>query len=150
MGPQEHHLAQLNIGKLLKPTDHPQIQEFMDNLDKINALAESIQGFVWRLKDETGNATGISVFDDPLIIVNMSVWESVESLQKFVYNSNHLTFLKKRRQWFEKPNGPHMVLWWIPKDHLPTLDEAKSKLNYLTEHGETEEAFTFKSIFPHR
>lgn len=143
-----YHLAQLNIARLLKPIDHPQIKEFVDNLDRINELAEQSYGFVWRLKDETGNATGISVFNDPLIIVNMSVWESIPHLKSFVYDSNHKEIMRKRRNWFEKPTEPHMVLWWVVAGHTPSPEEAKQMLLHLTRHGPTTRAFTFQRVFP--
>ncbi len=143
-----YHLAQLNIARLLKPIDHPQIKEFVDNLDRINELAEQSDGFVWRLKDETGNATAISVFNDPLIIVNMSVWESIPHLKSFVYDSNHKEIMRKRRNWFEKPTEPHMVLWWVVAGHTPSPEEAKQMLLHLTRHGPTTRAFTFQQVFP--
>ena len=141
------HLAQLNIAKLLKPIDHPQIAEFVDNLDRINALAESSKGFVWRLKDDDNNATSIQAFDDPMYIVNMSVWESVESLKDFVYRSGHMEIMRKRSNWFERPKDHTMVLWWVPEGHMPSLEEAKSKLEFLNKHGESPNAFTFRIIF---
>ena len=141
------HLAQLNIGRLLYPIEDPHIFEFVENLDRINALAEVSSGFIWRLKDETGNATNIEIFSDPLIIVNMSVWESLEDLSAFAYHSEHLTIMKKRRAWFEKPTSPHLVLWWIPIKHTPTPTEAKEKLDLLKIRGESPLAFTFKRSF---
>ena len=141
------HLTQLNIGKLLHPIDHPQIAEFVNNLERVNKIAESSKGFVWRLKDESGNATGIEVFDDPLIIVNMSVWKTVEDLKNFAFKSIHVDFMRKRRQWFEKPESEYLVLWWIPKGHFPSAEDAKNKLYYLQQHGESNLAFTFKKLF---
>lgn len=143
-----YHLAQLNIARLLHPIDHPQISEFVDNLDRINQLAERSPGFAWRLQDETGNATEITAFDDPMIIVNMSVWESLEALKNFTFQSDHLKIMGKRRQWFEKPASPYLVLWWIPIGHRPTLQEAKSKLENLRQHGERASAFSFRQVFP--
>ncbi|MDN5212698.1 DUF3291 domain-containing protein [Fulvivirgaceae bacterium BMA12] len=142
-----YHLAQLNIGKLRYPIDHPEVAEFADNLDKINALAEGSKGFVWRLKDESGNATGIKAFDDPMIIVNMSVWDTLENLKAFVYKSGHIDFLKKRNLWFENPASAHMVLWWIKKGYIPTVQEARLRLKELDNIGESPAAFTFKKTF---
>lgn len=142
-----YHLAQLNIGKLRYPIDHPEVAEFADNLDKINALAEDSKGFVWRLKDDSGNATGIKAFDDPLIIVNMSVWETLGNLKAFVYKSEHIDFLKKSHLWFERPSSAHMVLWWIKKGHIPTVQEARLRLKDLHNTGESPAAFTFKKTF---
>ena len=141
------HLAQLNIGRLLHAIEDPRISDFVDNLDRINALAERSKGFIWRLKDDSGNATNIEVFDDPLVIVNMSVWETLEDLSTFAYHSEHLAIMRKRREWFEKPTLPHLVLWWIPIDHTPTPAEAKEKLDFLATHGESPLAFTFKKPF---
>lgn len=141
------HLAQLNIGKLLQPIDHPQIADFVQNLEQINQQAEQSKGFVWRLKDESGNATAIKEFPDPLMILNLSVWESVEDLKNFVYRSEHLNFYLRRSEWFEPHQAPHMVLWWIPAGHIPTPTEALERLEYLQQHGESEYAFTFRKIF---
>jgi len=144
------HLAQLNIGRLLKPIDHPQIAEFVNNLDQINALAESSPGFVYRMQDDSGNATHIKVFDDPLVIANMSVWESVEALKDFTYRSGHVEFMKKRAAWFEKPTSNYLVLWWIRVGHRPTLTEAKERLAHLDRHGATSHAFNFRNVFNYR
>ena len=143
-----YHLAQLNIGKLKYPIDHPEIAEFANNLDRINALAEASKGFVWRFKDESGNATDIHAFGNPLIIVNMSVWETLEDLKAFVFKSGHMQILKKRNLWFEKMPSAHMALWWIEKGHLPTIEEAKERLKKLQESGESPVAFTFGRPFP--
>ena len=143
-----YHLAQLNIGKLRHPIDHPEISEFADNLDRINALAEASQGFVWRLKDESGNATAIGGFNDPLIIVNLSVWETLADLKTFVFKSGHMEILKKRHLWFEKMSTAHLVLWWIKKGHIPSIAEARERLKTLTDSGDTAAAFTFGKPFP--
>ncbi len=140
------HLAQLNIGKLLHPIDHPQIAEFAQNLDRINALAEASEGFIWRLKDDSGNATSMHYYPDPLDIVNMSVWESVEALKNFVYKSDHVTIYLKRADWFQPHTSPYMILWWIPARHIPTVEEAKERLDYFQKNGESEYAFTFRRI----
>lgn len=142
-----YHLAQLNIGKLLHPIDHPDIAEFAENLDRINDLAETSKGFVWRLKDDSGNATDIHAFGDPLIIVNMSVWETLDDLKAFVFKSSHMEILKKRSLWFEKMPSAHMVLWWVRQGHIPTIEEARQKLDTLDKLGENPAAFTFKKTF---
>jgi hypothetical protein len=143
----EFHLAQINIAKMLAPIDSPVMTEFVANLDRINALAENSTGFVWRLKDDTNNATSIKVYDDDFIIVNMSVWNSIEALFEFVYKSQHLEVFKKRHAWFEKMSQMHMVLWYIPIGHLPTVNEAVERLDHLRIHGETPFAFSFKKRF---
>lgn len=140
------HLAQLNIGKIKYPLEDPRMAEFVENLVRINALAETMPGFVWRLKDESGNATHIPAFDDPAIIVNMSVWESVEAFKEYVYKSDHSDFLRRRHLWFERLM-PYMVMWWIPVGHVPTVEEAKARLVHLENHGETAHAFTFRQLF---
>ncbi|WKN42863.1 DUF3291 domain-containing protein [Tunicatimonas pelagia] len=141
------HLAQLNVGTLRYPIDHPNIQEFVENLDRINQLAERSLGFVWRLQDEAGSATSFQVFPDPMTIVNMSVWENANVLKQYVYLSDHAQIMRKRQQWFEKHDGAFMVLWWVPEGHRPTLAEAKQRLELLKKNGETAEAFTFRKIF---
>jgi len=144
----DYQLAQLNIGRPLYDLDDPRMAEFMDNLDRINTLAENHPGFVWRLVGENGNATEFHVFDDPQLISNLTVWDSVEALRDYVYNSDHLYFLKERKQWFEAPREPIMVLWWIPTGTRPTLKEAEQKLLQLREQGASEEAFTPHKPFP--
>ena len=141
------HLAQINIGRLIAPIDDPLIADFVNQLDEINALAESSPGFVWRLKDDDSNdATHISVFDDPLIIVNMSVWETVEDLKNFVFKSAHVQVFRDRARWFEKMSEAYMALWWIPVGVYPTAEEGRDRLLHLREHGESEWVFTFKSL----
>ena len=142
-----YHLAQINVGRFHHPADDPHNADFMNNLDKINALAESSPGYIWRLKDESGNATAIQAFDDPKVIVNMSVWNSVESLQLFAYRSEHVKFLRRRAEWFGDFGGPMMALWWVKAGHMPTLAEGLEKLEHLTRHGSTQAAFTFKEKF---
>ena len=144
-----HHLAHINIGRIVTDTpDDPKLADFMAALDDINALAEASPGFVWRLQDDSGNATGIHAFDDPRMLVNMSVWESVETLHAFAYKSAHTAFVGRRLEWFEAPSGVIVALWWVAAGHRPTLDEAKARLDYLARHGPTSQAFTFKQRFP--
>jgi len=142
------HLAQVNIGRLLAPIDDPLIAEFVAQLDAVNALADASPGFVWRLKDESGNATTIPAFDDPRMIINMSVWKSFEALRDYVYRSDHTKVLTRRRDWFEKLDRPHLALWWVPAGTLPTVEDAKRRLLILAEHGPTPDAFTFRDRFP--
>jgi hypothetical protein len=140
------HLAQINIGRILAPMESEIMRDFKNNLDPINALAERSPGFIWRLKDDAGNATSLRVFDDDMMLVNLGVWESPEALFDFVYKSHHTEFLRRRSEWFEKSNLPAYVLWWIEPGHIPTTDEAKSRLEHLQVNGESEFAFTFKSL----
>lgn len=143
----EFHLAQINIARMLAPIDSPIMAEFVANLDRINAVAEKSEGFVWRLKDDTNNATSIRIYDDDFLIVNMSVWESVEGLYQFVYQSDHVEIFNKRREWFEKLPAMHMALWYIPNGHIPTIPEAIERLNYIRNNGETPFAFGFRKKF---
>lgn len=143
----EYQLAQINIARLLKPIDHPQIADFVNQLDEINALAEKSKGFVWRLKDEDSNdATNINPFSDPNIIVNMSVWKDILSLKDYVYNSGHIKVFVRRKEWFEKPSKSHMALWWIEKGKFPTPEEGKKRIEYLQQFGSSKYAFTFKDV----
>lgn len=147
MTEQRYNIAQINIARLQAPIDDPQISDFVANLDRINAVAESALGFVWRLKDDSGNATAIQIFDDPLLIINMSVWESIDALFSYTYRSDHVDIFRRRGEWFGKLDTAHLVLWWIPKNKIPTPAEGKEKLAYLTKHGPTPYAFTFKKQF---
>jgi hypothetical protein len=140
------HLAQLNIGRLRYPTDDPRMADFTNNLDLVNGLAERGKGFIWRLKDDSGDATHIRPFDDPQIIVNISVWESVESLERFVWQTIHKRFYGRRPDWFDKMDGPHFVMWWVPAGHRPTVSEAKERLEYLAAHGPSDYAFGWESV----
>jgi hypothetical protein len=143
----DKHLAQLNIGRFRYPTADPRMADFMNNLDLVNGLAERAQGFIWRLKDESGNATQIRPYaDDPQMAVNLSVWENVEALERFVWQTVHKRFYGRRPEWFDKMETPHFVMWWIPVGHLPTMNEAKQRLDHLTAHGPSEHAFGWESV----
>lgn len=142
-----YHLAQLNHARMVAPTDDPRVADFMNALDEINALAEASEGFVWRLVGDGNNATDIRFFEDPQWLVNMSVWENVESLYKYAYKSDHASFFARRREWFTRAEKPSPVLWWIPEGHIPTLTEAFERVDHLAEHGPTPVAFNFKTRF---
>jgi hypothetical protein len=141
------HLAQLNIARFKLPMDDPAMAGFVEQLDPINALADTAPGFVWRLQTEEGNAISIHAFEDDLMLVNMSVWESVEALADFVYRSGHVAVMRRRREWAERMAEAYMVLWWVPAGELPSIEEAKGRLEHLREHGPSPEAFTFKKRF---
>ena len=143
----EFYLAQINIAKMLGPIDSEIMADFVANLDNINQLAESSNGFAWRLKDDTNNATSIKIFDDDFLIVNMSVWKDLESLFDFVYKSNHVEIFKHRKEWFEKMQDMHMALWFVPAGHQPGVAEAIERLQYLRNNGETPYSFSFKKRF---
>ena len=142
-----YHLAQVNIARMLGPIDSPVMVEFVNNLDRINAVADKSEGFVWRLKDEENNATSMKIFEDEFLIVNMSVWTSLEALFKFTYQSAHTEIFKRKKEWFSKMQDMHMAFWYVKEGEVPTTEEAKKRLAYLNEHGETPHAFTFKSKF---
>ena len=142
-----HHLAVFNIGRLVAPLDSSQLQAFMDGLDPINALAEQAPGFVWRYTAEgTNNATAARPMASD-IIVNFGVWDSREHLWDFVYRTQHLDFLRRRREWFQHMLEPFLVLWWIPAGHIPSIEEALGKLDQLRRAGPSPEAFTFREPF---
>ncbi|MDC0602026.1 DUF3291 domain-containing protein [Aliiglaciecola sp.] len=143
----KYHLAQLNIGKAIDAMDSDVMEEFSQGLDPVNEIAENSTGFVWRLKDETGNATELNHFDDPLLLVNMSVWQNVESLKHFMFATHHVHFLKHRKKWFEPDTEATYVLWWVKQGHIPSIDEAKSRLMMLREKGDSPDAFTFAKLF---
>jgi Domain of unknown function (DUF3291) len=141
------NIAEINIALPLAPVDSPLLEEFAAQLDPVNALADRSPGFVWRLQTEDGNATAIRAFDDDRLIVNMSVWESIEQLADFVYRSDHVAVMRRRREWFERIRL-YMVLWWVPDGHLPSVSEGEARLAQLRSHGPTPFAFTFKQRFP--
>jgi hypothetical protein len=139
-------LAQLNVAALKAPLDSPELKDFVDNLDRINALAESSPGFVWRLKGDGNDATSLRPMGED-VIVNMSVWRDAEALKDFVYRSGHVEIMRRRREWFTRMAEAYMVLWWVPAGHEPTLAEAAVKLELLRKQGPTSEAFTFREAF---
>ena len=142
------HLALLNVGRLQAPIDSPQIKSFLDGLDPINALAEGSPGFVWRYTSPgSNNATATRPFPDDDILINFAVWESREQLWEFVYRSQHLEYVVRRREWFQHMAEPFLVLWWIPAGHTPTLEEARSRLEKLRRDGPSPDAFTFRQPF---
>jgi heme-degrading monooxygenase HmoA len=142
------HLAQVNVGRFIKPVEDPANADFVNALDQVNALAEASPGFVWRLTGDGNNATDIKPFpDDPNMAINMSVWESVDALAAFVYrNMDHRGVMRRRREWFEEMKV-YMALWWVPAGTLPTIENAKAKLAILERLGPTQEAFTFRQPF---
>jgi hypothetical protein len=143
-----YHLAQVNIGRIKGPLEGPVMEGFMARLDEINALADASPGFVWRLQTSAGNATYFRPYDhDDRLLLNMSVWESVDALKSYVYRTAHAELLRQRQAWFEKLAGVYVALWWVPTGHVPSIDEAKKRLAHLDAHGPTQFAFTFKEVF---
>ncbi|MEV7558343.1 DUF3291 domain-containing protein [Streptomyces sp. NPDC089795] len=146
--PHAAHLAQLNVATLLHPFDDPRTTPFVEMLDPVNAAADAAPGFVWRLVEEgAADATGLRPAGEN-VIVNLSVWETREALWDFTYRSGHLEVMRRRREWFARHVEAHMVLWWVPAGHLPTVGEALDRLADLREHGPSPRAFTFASVHP--
>ena len=143
-----YNIAQVNIGRILAELDDPVMAGFVNRLDEINALADASPGFVWRLIVEDGNATYLRPFGDPWMLLNMSVWETAEQLRHFVYKTVHIELLRERHAWFEKLAGVYTALWWVPAGHIPSVDEAKRRLEHLEANGPTEFAFSFQTIVP--
>jgi len=142
---QARHLAQFNIARIRYPLDDPRMREFVDNVGRVNGLAEQIEGFVWRLQDESGNAMGMTVYDDPRILPNLTLWENVEALERFVWRTLHSRFYGRREEWFE-PIATPLVLWWVPAGHRPSMAEGVERLEHLRAHGPSEFAFGWEAI----
>jgi hypothetical protein len=147
MAAEDWHVAQVNIAVLQAPLDSPQLASFVQSLEPINALADTTPGFVWRLQTDGGDATGVRAFGDDRIIVNLTVWRTIEALADYVFASRHTEVLRRRREWFEPMREAHLALWWIPAGTLPTVEEAERRLGLLREHGPSPEAFTLSERF---
>ena len=143
-----YHIAQVNIGRIRAPLEDPVMAGFVGRLDEINALADRTAGFVWRLQTSEGNATYLRPFADERMLLNMSVWESIESLRHYVFSTARRELLRQRHAWFEKLTSVYTALWWVPAGHIPGIDEARRRLAHLDAHGPTQFAFTFNSVFP--
>ncbi len=143
-----YHLAQINIARLIAPLDDLKIAGFIAQLDPVNALADEAPGFVWRLKSDSGNATDIAYNEDPFVIVNMSLWESIEALRDFAYRSDHRKVFQDRAKWFQKMDKPNYCLWWIPLGRIPTVAEGRERLQHYQLHGATPYSFGFSQRFP--
>jgi hypothetical protein len=149
MAQQDWHLAQLNVARLHQPLDHPDTAEFVAALDHVNALAESSPGFVWRLTDESGQSSSyVHTTDDPLDIINLSVWESMEQLHDFVFRTGHTEYLRRRREWFQRVEEAYLVCWWMRAGEVPTVEEALDRLTRLRRDGVSDEAFTMRDRRP--
>lgn len=146
----EHHLAQVNIARMRAPLDDPVMAEFVDNIDRINALGTQQPGFVWIMSegDEHGGNTDVAFFGEPDLISNITVWTDLDALLDFTLRTEHVEFLRRRRDWFLPMEEPHLALWWIPAGHEPTVAECEERLLYLREHGPTPYAFTPRSAHP--
>lgn len=143
------HLAQINVGKITGVNiNDPVMHRFVSQLDEVNGLAEKSKGFVWRLKDEQNNATTFNPFGDDRIIINLSVWESIEDLFAFIYKGRHAEVLKSRKEWFVNFGQPFVACWHVRAGHIPTIDEAVERLRYLQQNGPSEFVFDLKTKFP--
>lgn len=142
------HLAQVNIARMKAPLEDPLMAGFVARLDDINALADRSPGFVWRLQTNAGDATYLRPYGDDRILFNLSVWQTIEDLQAYVYRSAHVEVLRQRHEWFERFEDAYLALWWVPAGHIPSVDEAKKRLAHLAANGPTPFAFTFKLRFP--
>lgn len=146
---QEYQIAEINIARMKGvDRDDPIMKEFMDNLDKVNDVAEKSKGFVWRLKDQSNDATNFNPYNDEQILVNISVWESLATLEEYVYKSFHTDFLKRRREWFHTYGSVSTAMWWIPAGNFPSVQDAVDKLDYLQKNGATPFVFDFRNKFP--
>jgi heme-degrading monooxygenase HmoA len=143
-----YHLAEVNLALLREPLDSPELADFVALLEPINALADASPGFVWRLQTEDGDSTAIRAFDDDRILVNLTVWESLEALRAFTYASRHLEVLRRRREWFHRIADAHLALWWVQAGHTPTVAEAVTRLELLRRRGPSPDAFTLREPFP--
>lgn len=145
---KKYQLAEINVARIKGVTiDDPIMKEFTDNLDTVNALAERSNGFVWRLKDESDNATNINPYNDEQVIINISVWETIETLEDFVYRTFHTEFIKRRKEWFKTYGKAHTAMWWIEKENFPTVQEAVDKLDLLQKNGPSPMVFNFRKKF---
>ncbi|WP_329545490.1 MULTISPECIES: DUF3291 domain-containing protein [unclassified Streptomyces] len=143
-----YELAQVNIGRLKAPLDSPQLKDFVEALDPVNAVADAAEGFVWRLQSDSGDATDLAVFDDEWLIINMSTWRDTNALTAFMYQGQHRELLARRRDWFERVEEAMVAMWWVPAGHRPTVAEAEERILHLREHGPTAYAFTLRKSFP--
>lgn len=149
MSVSNFHLAQLNIAHARAALDDPSMADFVAQLDAVNALAEASPGFVWRLQGDSGQSSSyLHFYPDPNLLVNLTVWESVEALYAYTYRSDHVAVFRGRKQWFAPHDGVYLVLWWVPAGHIPTVAEADERLDHLRAHGPTPFAFTFRQQFP--
>ena len=142
------HLAQLNVGRIRYPTDDPRMAGFMDNLDRINALAEKSPGFVWRMTGEGNNNMDVTRPDDSGMNYNLSVWRSVEDLEHFVWKTVHVRFYNRKLEWFSQISEPHFVMWPIEEGMEPSLDEALVRLETLRREGSSDQAYGWEHL-PH-
>ena len=141
------HIAQFNAARAIAPYESAEMASFMALLEDINALGESAPGFVWRMKNAEGHTIGIGAHPDPLVVFNLSVWKSIDDLFTYAYRSGHADVFRRRKEWFGRWEGAHLVLWWIPEGAQPNMDDALRRLDLLSRDGPSSDAFTFKARF---
>ncbi|MBZ0140844.1 MAG: DUF3291 domain-containing protein [Pseudorhodoplanes sp.] len=139
------HLAQFNVARIKYPLDDPRMAEFVDNVARVNEQAEQIEGFVWRLQDDSGNAMGMQVCGDARILPNLTVWENAEALERFVWKTVHNRFYGRHKEWFEKTDTP-LVMWWVPAGHRPSIKEGVARLDHLKANGPNDHAFGWENL----
>lgn len=145
--PAGHHLAELNVGRLIAAVDDPRVAEFVAALDRINGLGKRMPGFVWIMEGTAGTGnTEAKIDGDAQYVPNLTVWKDVASLEHFVWNTVHKQFYDRRAEWFEVLGAMHFVMWWVPEGHRPTLDEALERLDHLRAHGDTDHAFGWSHL----
>ena len=145
----DYQIAEINVARMKGVNiDDPIMKKFVDNLDRVNKLAENSEGFVWRVKDENNDATSFNPYEDEQVIINISVWESIESLEKFVFKTFHTDFLKRRKEWFKSYGKMYVAMWWIPAGEFPSIQEAVDQLDYLQKNGSSQNVFDFRKKFP--
>jgi hypothetical protein len=142
-----YELAQLNIASMKGPIDSPLMAEFVANLDRVNHIAQASPGYVWRLQTDAGDATALRPFGEAFL-VNLSVWKDIDALRAFVFGAGHVEIMRRRQEWFRRMTDAYAVLWWVPAGHVPSVEEAKQRLEYLKLRGPSAFAFTFQLAFP--
>jgi hypothetical protein len=142
---QARHLAQFNIARIKYPLDDPRMAEFVENVVRVNALAEKIEGFVWRLQDDSGHAMNMTIYDDPTLLPNLTVWENARALGRFVWQTLHGRFYRRREDWFVPLDTP-LVMWWVPSGHRPSMQEGVERLDHLKAHGPGDTAFGWAQL----
>lgn len=143
----KYHLAQLNIADAKADSLSEIMQGFYNRIEEIHELAEKSPGYIWRYQDEEGDDVAERVFGNPLMLINLTLWQDIESLRHFVYKTAHKELIQGRKAWFKDMPDMHQVLWWVPEGHIPSVQESKDKLNLLREHGPTKNAFSFAKPF---
>jgi hypothetical protein len=141
----ERHLAQFTIARIRYPLDDPRMAEFVENVTHINGLAEQIEGFIWRLKDDSGHAMNMRVYDDPAVLPNLTVWRNTAALERFVWQTVHGRFYQRRADWFDTVDTP-LVLWCVAAGHRPDLEEGSARLDHLNAHGPSDFAFGWEAL----